>query len=64
MKHWCTVTCSGLKPSVFATSSRPRPRVLGAVPDLEVVAGLVEAGHRVQRLHLGVIAVVAENSAL
>ena len=36
--------------------------VLRAVPDFELVAGLVEAGDRVQRLHLGVIAVVAADT--
>ena len=34
--------------------------VLRAFPDLDTVAGRVEARHRVQRLHLRVVAVVAE----
>ena len=35
-------------------------RVLGSVPDLDPIAGLVEASDGVQRFHLRVVAVVAE----
>ena len=57
-------TCSGLRPSALATSSRDGVGRLAAFPHLDLVAGRVDAHHRVQRLHLRVIAVVAAELGL
>ena len=52
-------TCSSLKPSALATAVARHVGRLAAFPDLDLVAGVAEADHRVQRLHLRVIAEVA-----
>ena len=53
-----------LKPSALATASREHAGVLRAFPDFDLVAGSVEPRDRVQRFHLRVIAVVAEELGL